>query len=236
MNTPPNQVVEITTRNTPSLTMGIIAIVLGVLGLLVGWIPFLGLIAIPIAAIGGFLGLIGLVLAAFKKFKGWSMPLLGCLICSVTIAVSIASTGATSAAIGEAVNEANKAATSKRAADDVAEARYIVDSLVVGDVKADYRESGVEGRVPGVSFTIHNQGDRTVKRIKVTCRFLDAAGKKVAEESYQPVSEFDFADGKPLKPGYTWSMANGRFYSAKGIPKTWAPGQVDVVVSEIDFE
>jgi hypothetical protein len=216
--------------------MGIIAIGLGVSGLLIGWVPFLGLIAIPIAAIGGFLGLIGLVIAAIKDFKGWSMPLLGCLICGVTIVVSIGSTGATSAVIGEAVEEANKKVTSKRAAEEAAETSYIANNLIVGDVKAAYRESALDGRVAGLTFTIRNNGDRTVKRIKVICRFFDASGRVVAEEIYQPVSEFDFANGQPLKPGYTWAMTNGRFYTAKGIPRTWASGRVSVVVSEIDFQ
>jgi hypothetical protein len=109
-------------------------------------------------------------------------------------------------------------------------------SLIIGDVRAAYRQPALEGPVPGLSFTIKNNGGRTVKRIKVTCRFLDATGRAVAEETYQPVSEFDFANGKPLKPGYTWSMSNGLFYSAKGIPRTWASGRVEVVVSEIDFQ
>ena len=72
-------------------------------------------------------------------------------------------------------------------------------SLIIGDVRAAYRQPALEGPVPGLSFTIKNNGGRTVKRIKVTCRFLDATGRAVAEETYQPVSEFDFANGKPLR-------------------------------------
>ena len=233
-STPP--VVEITTKNTPSLTMGIIAIVLGVIGLLVGWIPFIGLVAIPIAAIGGFLGLIGLILAACKKFRGWSMPLLGSLICGVTIVVSISSTGATTAAISGAVDEASKAHKAEQAKIETIRSTYIAHNLQVADIQASYRNSAIEGKVPGVSFTIKNTGDRTLKRIKVTCYFLDAAGKRIAEETYQPVSEFDLTDGKPLKPGYTWSMSNNRFFSAKGIPKEWMPGKVEVIVSDIEFQ
>lgn len=216
--------------------MGIIAIVLGVIGLLISWVPFLGLIAVPIAAIGGFLGLIGLVLAAIKKFKGWSMPLLGCLICTVTIVVSITSTSATSAAIGGAVEEATKANKARQAAEVADEADYIAKSLVVENVEASYKKSALEGNVPGVSFSIKNTGEKTVKRIKVNCSFMNAEGKKIAEESYLPVSEFDFANGKPLKPGYEWTLDKSRFYSAKGIPSEWAPGKVEIKITEIDFQ
>jgi hypothetical protein len=216
--------------------MGIIAIVLGVIGLLISWIPFLGLVAIPIAAIGGLLGLIGLVLAAVKKFKGWSMPLLGCLICTGTIVVSLTSTGATSAAIGEVVEEANKANQTKRAAEEAAEADYIANNLTVANVEAAFRKSPLDGNVPGVSFSIKNDGDQTLKRIRVKCSFLNAAGKRIAEESYLPVSEYDFGSGKPLKPGYVWTLDNGRFYSAKGIPAEWAPGRVEIKITEIDFQ
>jgi hypothetical protein len=61
--------------------MGIIATVVGVLALLVGWFPFLGLLAIPVAVIGLLLGGVGVLFALYKEFKGIGMPLLGGSIC-----------------------------------------------------------------------------------------------------------------------------------------------------------
>ena len=62
--------VVITTQNTISLTLGITATVIGVFALLFGWVPFLGLLAIPVAVIGGALAALGLVIALFKGFRG----------------------------------------------------------------------------------------------------------------------------------------------------------------------
>ena len=97
--------VTVTTKNTPAMTMGIIATVLGVLAMLVGWIPFVGLFAIPVAAIGTLLAFIGLILALIKKFQGITMPLIGGMICFTAIIISISSTGATSLAISESIEE-----------------------------------------------------------------------------------------------------------------------------------
>jgi len=240
-----NATVTVTTKNTTALTMGIIAIVLGVLSLLVAWIPFLGLIAIPVAAIGGFLALIGLVLAALKKFRGWAMPLLGGIICVIAIVVSMSSTGSTSVAIAETMEDASKAieesSTATKSAEvksDAAEKEYIANQIELYDVEAKYRNSLLDGKVPGVLFKLKNNGDKTLNKVKITCYFLNADGKRIAEEDYFPVSVSDFSFGnnnKPLKPGYVWSMEKNKFYSAKSVPSEWKEGAIEIEISEIQF-
>lgn len=219
-----NATVTVTTKNTTALTMGIIAIVLGVFGLLVSWIPFLGLLAVPVAGIGGFLALIGLILAALKKFKGWSMPLLGGLVCLLALFISFCSTGTTSAVISEGINQAAKDSEERRNAkkvekiDTEAEAKdYIANSLELYDVESKYFDSILDGKVPGVLFKIKNKGDKSLDRVEVKCYFLDATGNRISEEDFYPVnvSAYSFGgDNKPLKPGYVWSMESGKFYTA----------------------
>ena len=72
-----NNEVAIITKNTPSLVLAIISLVIGVLAILVGWIPFLGLLAIPSAIFGFIIAGIGALIALFKGFKGIKMPSLG---------------------------------------------------------------------------------------------------------------------------------------------------------------
>lgn len=240
-----NATVTVTTKNTTALTMGIIAIVLGVLGLLISWMPFLGLLAVPLAIIGGFLALIGLILAALKKFKGWSMPLLGGLICLLALLISFCSTGSTSVAIAEGLKEASEAAENNNnakkieKADTEAEAKdYIANSLDLYDVEAKYFDSLLDGKVPGVLFKLKNKGDRTLDRVEVNCYFLDGSGNRIAEEDFYPVlvSEYSFGgDNKPLKPGYVWTMEAGKFYTAKSVPSEWKEGSIEVEISEIKF-
>lgn len=237
--------VTVTTKNTTALTMGIIAIVLGVFGLLIGWIPFLGLLAVPVAVIGGFLALIGLILAALKKFKGWSMPLLGGLVCLLALLISFCSTGSTSVAIREGLNEVSKAAENsnnakkiEKADSETAAKEYITNSLDLYDVEAKYFDSLLNRKVPGVLFKLKNKGDKTLNRVEVKCYFLDGSGNRIAEEDFHPVSvsEYSFGgDNKPLKPGYVWSMEAGKFYTAKSVPSEWKEGSIEVEISEIKF-
>jgi len=86
---PPEQTVIVTTKNTASLTLGIIALVIGVLSLLVGWVPYLGLVALPVAVIGLLLAGIALV----KGGRGFGMPVLGGIICCGGFVLPILSTG-----------------------------------------------------------------------------------------------------------------------------------------------
>ena len=95
------QTVILTTKNTASLTLGIIAIVVGVLSLLVGWIPLLGLLAIPVAIIGLILAGIGFVIALCKGGKGIGMPLLGGVICVAAFVVPILMSALVAQAVGE---------------------------------------------------------------------------------------------------------------------------------------
>lgn len=85
----------LTTKNTPSLALGIISVVMGALALLIAWIPFLGLAALPLAAIGVLLALLGFIIAIAKRFNGFGMPLLGGLVCAMAVVLTFASTGGT---------------------------------------------------------------------------------------------------------------------------------------------
>jgi hypothetical protein len=232
-----NTTITVTTKNTPALTLGIIAIVLGVLAMLVGWIPFLGLLALPIAGIGIFMAFIGLILSLIKKFKGIGMPLLGVVICFFAIVISIGSTGSTSVAIVEAIEETN-ASLNDAIELETKEGREYIDSyLELYDIKASYRDSFLDGRVPGVLFKIRNTGTRTLNQVNVVVYFKDASGNVIAEEDYIPVlvSEYSFNDDNPLKPGYIWSMEQNKFYTAKSVPSEWKEGSVDIKISKIEF-
>jgi len=240
--------VIVTTKNTPSLTLGIISIVIGVLGMLVGWIPFIGLLAVPLAIIGLTLAGIGGLIALMKGFKGIGMPLLGGLISVMALVLPILSTGGTSAAITKAVDEVSRSIDESR--EELAEKRqkeeqaerqekdlYIANSLRLYDLEAKYMSSVFDGRVPGVLFKIKNEGDRSLDKVKVTVYFKDASGTVIAEEDFLPilVSQFFISDNKPLKPGYIWQMESDRFYSAKSVPSEWKEGSVDAEITDIRF-
>jgi hypothetical protein len=252
MTTKNTQSIEITTKNTGSLTMGIASVVVGVLALLVGWIPFLGLLAIPAAIIGILLSGIGVVLALVKRGKGIGLPLLGGMICIAALLLPILSTGGASAAVSQSLAETSArssspagtpnpiaagtkqhdASKSKSEKDD-----YIHGKISLYEVEVKYRESALNGRIPGVTFKLKNLGDRSLDNVEVTIYFKDASGAVIFEEEFNPVlvSSFSMGDNKPLKPGYVWQMESGKFYAAKQVPSEWADGSYEAKITDIIF-
>ncbi|KFL36592.1 hypothetical protein N788_03000 [Arenimonas donghaensis DSM 18148 = HO3-R19] len=118
------------------------------------------------------------------------------------------------------------------------EEQYIAESIELYDFQAKYMDSVLDGRVPGVSFKMKNNGDRTLDRVEIVVLFKDATGSVIAEEDYSPifVSEYNLSgDNKPLKPGYIWQLERGRFYAAKSVPSEWKEGAAEIKIVDIRF-
>ncbi len=64
--------------------LGIAALVLGILGVLVAWVPFCGIVAIPVAVIGLILGIVGIILARSSQ-TGMGLPIAGTVLSGVAI-------------------------------------------------------------------------------------------------------------------------------------------------------
>jgi len=93
---------------TPSKSvsgLGIAALVLGIISCLMCWIPFLGLIIIPLALLGIVFGIIGAIVSLAGRRSSIGMPVAGCVVCVVALIVAILSTGRAAAAIDEAIKE-----------------------------------------------------------------------------------------------------------------------------------
>jgi len=113
--------VEFKRGNSP---FGIAALSLGVLTCLVCWIPFLGLLSIPIAGIGLLLAIAGIIMALVSKKTGFTYPIAGGAVCLISILIATVITGGTTAAIVEEEREereilvAPKSALAVKAKDD----------------------------------------------------------------------------------------------------------------------
>lgn len=118
------------------------------------------------------------------------------------------------------------------------EAAYIAQHLEVYELEAKYFDSILDGRVPGVTFKVKNNGERTLNRVTVRVVFQDAAGQPIAEEEYSPVlvSSYSFGDANtPLRPNYISQQDRGSFYTAKSVPSEWQVGQATARITEIEF-
>lgn len=165
------QTVVVTTRNTSALTMGIIAIVLGVLALMFGWVPFLGLFSIPVAILGGLLAGIGLFLAMCNGgARAAGLPMLGGVICAAAIVLPIVSTGWISYQFSGIQQRAEMA---REAAD------YKIDHLAVLDVSSKHAGGALQ-----VAFRVHNRGERSLDTVNLKVQLRDRRrGVLVAENA-----------------------------------------------------
>jgi hypothetical protein len=113
-----------------------------------------------------------------------------------------------------------------------------VSKVKLYDFKATYFNSVLDGRVPGVTFKLKNEGDKVLKRVEVTVYFKDSEGNVISEEAYNPVivSEYSFglASNKPLKPGYIWQIERGKFMTAKSVPSEWSDGNAEARITRVE--
>lgn len=112
---------------------------------------------------------------------------------------------------------------------------YISENLEVYGLTARYMSSMLDGRVPGVTFKLKNNGERSLSGVEVTVEFLDAEKNAIAEEIYNPVIAGGYSSDPPLRPGYIWQNERGTFYAAKAVPSEWQSGNARAFVSDIEF-
>ena len=118
------------------------------------------------------------------------------------------------------------------------EATYIAQHLEVYALEAKYYNSVLDGRVPGVTFKVKNNGSRTLNKVAVRIVFHDARGLPIAEETYFPVLVSDYSYGRantPLRPNYIAQQERGQFWSAKSVPTEWQTGRATATITEIEF-
>lgn len=69
------------------LVLGIVSIIFGTGSLIIGWIPFVGLLVLPCSGLGLLLAIIGLVLVRSRKRGRARIPAIGASLCILAIVV-----------------------------------------------------------------------------------------------------------------------------------------------------
>lgn len=137
----------------------------------------------------------------------------------------------------EVTAKSGKSELTKEISDFEGKQAYI-DKVKLYDFIAKYFSSYLDDKIPGVTFKIKNDGDKTLTKVEVTVYFKDSSNNIIAEEDYHPVlvSTYSFGDNKPLKPHYIWQMESGKFYKAKSVPSEWQEGNAVAKITDIEFE
>lgn len=93
----PQTIIVIPPRRGSSL--GLASIIVGILGLLICWIPFLNMLGLPLSGLGLLLGVVGLLVALARKGSGIGFPVAGLMICGLALFIAVSINNAASSAI-----------------------------------------------------------------------------------------------------------------------------------------
>lgn len=94
--------------NTASLVLAIFAFVLCIPAMLISWIPFFGVLGLPLAMLGGLLAGIGIVIALTKRGRGTILPVIAFVMCCIAGLITITVTSVASSGISNRMDEANR--------------------------------------------------------------------------------------------------------------------------------
>jgi len=145
---PQNVTVELKHGFSP---LGIVALILGIIATVFCWIPFLGLLVIPLAAIGLLLALVGLVIAIVNKKHGLTLPISGGVLCLLSIFMAVFMTGAATGGIANSLSSIGNAGTewSKASTIRQGDIEVTIDRVFTGHV-----QSGFASPIFGHSFPL----------------------------------------------------------------------------------
>jgi hypothetical protein len=113
-----------------------------------------------------------------------------------------------------------------------------VQLLDIQVLAAEYINTYSHGTIPGLRFQITNNGSRVVSELTVTAFFKDQAGSTIGEEAFRLVTSSGFDASGPLRPGYSVYAPSDReqYYTASQITDEWQEGNIEVQVTEMEFE
>jgi hypothetical protein len=141
---PQNVTVELKHGFSP---LGIVALILGIIATVFCWIPFLGLLVIPLAAIGLLLALVGLVIAIVNKKHGLTLPISGGVLCLLSIFMAVFMTGVATGGIANIISSTGNVGTEWSKANTVRQGdiEVTIDYVVKTSPFSDGSESFIVG-------------------------------------------------------------------------------------------
>jgi len=99
-------------RRTSSL--GVVSLILGVVAFLLCWIPLVGMLSIPLSALGLLLAAVGFLVALVRRGSGIGYPIGGGIVSGLALAIGIAQVGAVGSAltgVATAIDESHRQQT-----------------------------------------------------------------------------------------------------------------------------
>ena len=213
------------------------SIVSGGVAMAIGWIPLIGLIALPISAIALVLGVIGFIFPLATKKSGIKMPIIGLVISVASIALPFLTTSAL-------MNELEKNPEFRESMADIGELfeemssednRAVMSQIEISNLQVGRTDSGE----PQISFEIKNNSERNLKYVRVDCEFFGKEGQAVYKTEFTPVSHWGAPAGSVelLGSGETWFTEDNEFFKINQSDlEEWDSVTVEVKIGSIEIE
>lgn len=184
--------------NKSTSGLAITALVLGIIGILLSWVPIVNNVSAVIALIGLVLGIIAICTTGRKgKKKGRWIAIAGTVLSVLAMVITLGTQTIYGKAIDKATSDQNPPASTQ--AQDTSSPDDS-SSSAPAEVKPLASVSG--GRYNGVDesgygsgvFTVRNDSDKPLKAVSLTVAELDASGK-ILKETY-PQLDSDLQPGQ----------------------------------------
>ena len=216
--------------------LGVASIISGGIAMAIGWIPLVGLIALPISAIALVLGVIGFIFPLATKKSGLKMPIIGLVISLASLALPFLTTSAlineidtpefreAMAEIGESFEEMSSEYN-----------RAIMGQIEISNLQVGRTDSGE----PQISFEIKNNSERNLKYVRVDCEFFGKEGQAVYKTEFTPVSHWGVPAGSVefLGSGETWFTEDNEFFKINQSDlEEWDSVTVEVKIGSIEID
>ena len=227
---------SIKSKSSEAHGLGVASIISGGIAIAIGWIPFIGFIALPISAIALVLGVIGFIFPLATKKSGLKMPIIGLVISLASAALPFLTTSALINEIDtpefrEAMADIGESFEEMSSEDNLAVMRQIeISNLQVG--RTDSGE-------PQISFEIKNNSERNLKYVRVDCEFFGKEGQAVYKTEFTPVSHWGAPAGSVefLGSGETWFTEDNEFFKIKqSALEEWDSVTVEVKIGSIEID
>ena len=225
-------------RGGTPFAIGLVAFVVAVMSLMVGWVPFLGLLAIPGAVIALLLAGLGLLISLFSGLKGFAMPFVAAVVSVLAIVLPLSSTAVTSVGITEASRQVSEEMDRQRQQSDQLSKQYIANSIEIYDVEASTIETLLDGTVTGIKLKLRNAGDRDLIGVDVTVYFNDSTGTTIYEKEFSPINQYSFGSGgsaRTLNAGYIWQLDEDKYLTAESVPSEADLAMTTAEITDITF-
>ena len=227
---------SIKSKSSEAHGLGVASIISGGIAIAIGWIPFIGFIALPISAIALVLGVIGFIFPLATKKSGLKMPIIGLVISLASAALPFLTTSALINEIDtpefrEAMADIGESFEEMSSEDNLA----VMRQTEISNLQVGRTDSGE----PQISFEIKNNSERNLKYVRVDCEFFGKEGQAVYKTEFTPVSHWGAPAGSVefLGSGETWFTEDNEFFKInQSALEEWDSVTVEVKIGSIEID